>query len=151
MEQFRLLVRMGLMSLPLLTSACASGNGLALEPNDPSCVLLCALTRSISGESPKPLPVPEKSAVAPVSHRSRGHQPSNRSILKRPHRGSVGAARVPKPIRTRGVRAPKTTESVEPVTAVPRADPAPMNPPSTRAAPTIPGSAAIMPSTIQGR
>lgn len=139
-------LRLAGLALPLLTAGCMSGVMPGVDAADPSCVLLCALTRDIVGE---PAPQPVAVAAAPGTKVATARPIRKPKAHLRPlHVVPVAAVSPAKPrkivshARLRSVRHPAPTE----VSVVPQA-PSRTDPPTAVAlAPAPPVAAAPSPA-----
>ncbi|MCW6512470.1 hypothetical protein [Lichenifustis flavocetrariae] len=154
MIRVRPLLRFGVIGLPLGLAACASADSLGIDTSDPNCVLLCALTRALTGEHPPPAPpqparVPLPPAKAAAAEPSRPPVPVRQASLTRSVpptslRPSVAPAPVaPSPAPPRPTAQMLASPARPPAAAVPSPRPLP-----TLARP-IPGSVAIVPPSWQ--
>ena len=163
MGRLQPLVRIGLVGLPLMTAACSSGESLGLDASDPNCVLLCALTRSLTGEAPKP---PQQPPSPPVKPKASAAHHATASHLTRPHRKPLPHPATPDSAAAPEASAPPSTPVPEkPASSIAPAKPAPVPPPPNNgdlgqqpAAPqsqgqgqSIPGSATIIQPLLQGQ
>ena len=131
-------LRLAGLALPLLTAGCMSGVMPGAEASDPSCVLLCALTRSLAGD-PAPPPV---ATVAPAPKtRVAAARPVRKRLVHKSPPQVTKAIEVP-PARPRKVVAhahlrPIHRPASSEVSVVPQA--------SARAAPPVPVAIAPAP------
>lgn len=154
-------LRLAGLALPLLTAGCMSGVMPGAEAPDPSCVLLCALTRAVTGDAaPQPVAVAATPAP-PTRHPARRHvarlRPPN--VTKSAKPAPPKPRRVEARVHVRSVlhkaatevsvvpQAPARRDPPKPVAIVPTAPiaaaPAPAAAPRTLSE-AIPGSAGIM-------
>ena len=156
MKQVRPLRRLSLLGLSLLVCGCTGGVLPGADGADPSCVLLCALQREISGTPTPPPPVAASAETTKKSPAARSRAaaakiaPKHVATRARPpsHRAQVSVM----PQAPAHEQAPKPAAMV-PSAPAPLADVPPPAPPgpAQSLSQAIPGSVGIVAPAWQNR
>ena len=156
MERVRLLLRASVFGASLLVGGCAGGVLPGDDAADPSCVLLCALQREISGAPTSVPPVAASAETTKKSPAARPHvavaksAPKHVAARMRPpsHRAQVSVVRQ----APAHEQPPEPAAMVPPVPAPVAVVPPPASPePARSLTQAIPGSVGIVAPAWQDR